>query len=280
MKIKIPSGDGELNEYNLSNSTVYVPRIHYVNGIRTDGTAHAKTAALLSVLTEHPVWGVYNATGGMLRDLGQSALDYLQNAGARAGNSELTPSTNVQPHEIPQLVEDVINRSVVWNKGTVALFRSLMLNIQSPQMVVAHSQGNMLTSNALFVIERVLGSQSLKNIRVYSLASPSPGWPLGLRVTNGGGGRQENAFMNDLVALLRPHNLMAKAGVDRFQNEGDFRTHPDGGRFGLNFKPHVIVDNMALNFLKSIRRDLGLTPEPNPEFLTQSAEQIESYFPQ
>lgn len=280
MTLKIPSSDGDINPYDLTHSNVVSPRIHYVNGIRTDGTTHAKTAALLSLLTERTVWGVFNQTGGMMRDLGQSALDFLQNAGARAASGkQLTPATGVAAQDIPKLVEDVIKRSVVWNQGTVALFRSLMLNIQSPQMVVAHSQGNMLTSNALFIIERTLGSQALRNIRVYSLASPSPGWPLGLRVTNGGGGRQENAFMNDLVALLRPHNMAAKAGVPAFQNEGDFRTHSDGGNFGLNFKPHEIEANMALNFVRSIRNDLGLPVLPTADLLQGSAEKVAALFP-
>lgn len=279
MQIKIPSSDGEINLYNVNHSGAFSPRIHYVNGIQTDGTSHARTAALLSILTERPVWGVYNATGGFARDIGQSVLDYIQNAGARAGKGKLTPDQNVPIHEIPQLIDDVIKRSLIWNKGTVSLFRSLMLNIQSQQMVVAHSQGNMLTSNALFIIEKVLGSQALGKIRVYSLASPSPGWPLGLRHTNNGGGRQENAFMNDLVALLRPHNMLAKAGADQFQNEGDFQTHPEGGRFGLNFKPHAILDNMALNFLRSIRTDLGLSPEPDPSFLQRSSQQVEKLLP-
>ena len=277
MTLKIPSRDGEINRYNLAHSAVYDPRIYYVNGIRTDGRAHAKTASLLSLLTERPVFGLYNRTGGFAADLGQSALDYLQNAGARASSDGLTPAKTVARQDIPKLVDEVIKKSFVWNKATVELFRTLMLNLQSRQMIVAHSQGNMVTSNALFVVERVLGSQALQNIRVYSLASPSPGWPLGLRITNGGGGRQENAFMNDLVALLRPHNLAAKVGIERFQNAGDFRTHKTSGAVSL--KPHDTNENIALNFLQSIRNDLGLTSKINPDFLAKNAKQVEMLLP-
>jgi hypothetical protein len=275
--LTIPSRDGEINQYNLSLASVYNPRIYYVNGIRTNGQDHAKTAALLSLLTERPIWGVYNRTGGFAADLGQSALDYLQNAGARATSGGLTPAKPVARHEIPKLVDDIIKRSLIWNKATVELFRTLMLNLHTRQMIVAHSQGNMVTSNALFVVEKALGSQALQNIRVYSLASPSPGWPLGLRYTNGGGGRQENAFMNDMVALLRPHNLAAKVGIDRFQNAGDFRTHKDAGAVSL--KPHDTTENMALNFLQSIRNDLGIGGKMGPNFLANKAKQIEALIP-
>ena len=281
MALRIPSADGEINQYNLTQSSAMSPRIHYVNGIRVLGRDHAITSAILSLLTERPIWGVYNRTtgsvSGLVFDVGQSALDYAQNAGARYGSKGLTPDQNVPDHEIPQLVDDVIRRSLVWNKATAALFKSIMLNRNSMQMIIAHSQGNLVTSNALFIVERVLGSAALKKVRVYSLASPSPGWPLGLRITNGGGGRQENAFMNDLVALLRPHNLAAKVGVKRFQNEGDFRTHEPSGPVSL--APHDTNLNIALNFLKSIRKDLGLSPNLSDDFLEKAKKKAQAAIP-
>lgn len=143
-------------------------------------------------------------------------------------------------------------------------------------MIVAHSQGNLIASNALFVLEDLLGSSALRNIRVYSLASPAPAWPLGLRKTNGGGGRQENAFMNDLVMLLRPHNLAAKVGIRRFQNEGDFRTHESSGPVSIT--PHDTNLNIALNFLLSIRGDLGLTRELSASFLEDKVALVEKTF--
>ena len=278
MEIKIPSADGKVTKYNLTPSTQLIPRIYYVNGIRTTGRQHAKTASLLSLLTQRPIWGIYNRSGRFVADLGQSALDFLQNAGARAASDDLVTSKNIPAHEIPKLVEEVIKRSFVWNKATVSLFRELALNLQSSQKIVAHSQGNMITSNALFVLERVLGSQALRNIRVYSLASPSPGWPMGLRISNDGGGRQENAFMNDMVALLRPHNLAAKLGITKFQNEGDFRTFKSAG--AVSIKPHDIRENMALNFLQSIRNDLGSKSPIDGNFLKDRAEMIDKILPE
>ena len=43
--------------------------------------------------------------------------------------------------------------------------------------------------------------------------------------------------MNDMVALLRPHNLAAKVGVNWFQNAGDFRTLAGSGPVSL--APHA-----------------------------------------
>lgn len=282
MHAPIPSKDGELNCYNLSQSTVSSPRIYFVNGIRVLGRDHAITAGLLSLLTERPIWGVYNRTtgsiSGLIFDVAQCALDYTQNATARLSSRRNLDRPAIPDREVPELLAKVKRNSVVWNSATAQLFEQLVIHRNTPQMIVAHSQGNLITSNALFVLEDMLGSRALRNIRVYSLASPAPAWPLGLRHTNGGGGRQENAFMNDMVALLRPHNLAAKAGVSRFQNEGDFRTHKPSWRVSLS--PHDTQLNIALNFLASIRSDLGLSRSMPRDFLEKSAKIADQSFPQ
>ena len=280
MSDQIPSADGQDTVYNLSNSNVGHPRILYVNGMQTDGPTHAMTAATISLLTERPVTGIFNSTRGFLRDGLQSAKDWKQNAKARAASNSLTPNQNVPDNQVEQLADDIIAKARIWNKATPKLFKILMQNIKSRQVIVAHSQGNLITSNALFVVQDALGSQALKNIRVYSLASPSPGWPLGLRHTNGGGGRQENAFMNDFVALLRPHNALKKAKdtlksiptlgaqaagavLPDIQNAGDFQTLEGGGYVGL--AAHDIPANMSLNFLNSIRGEVNLPKITNTE---------------
>lgn len=278
----IPSLDGEVNEYNLTQSSVAAPRIYFVNGIRVVGREHALTAGYLSVLIERPVWGVYNKTAGVrlgsVVDIAQCLLDYTQNATARLGSQgNLNKPAQVPDHKIPEFLSRLDRGYIVWNKATLQLFKELVRHKGQRQLIVAHSQGNLITSNALFVLEEVFGSASLQNIRVYSLASPAPAWPLGLRITNGGGGRQDNAFMNDMVALLRPHNLAAKVGVSRFQNAGDFRTH--AGSWSVSLAPHAtnaIID--TLNFLKSIRSDLGLSKDLSDDFLRTSARILESAF--
>ena len=83
--------------------------------------------------------------------------------------------------------------------------------------------------------------------------------------------------MNDLVALLRPHNLAAKVGIQKFQNEGDFRHHKPSGPVSL--KPHDTNENIALNFLQSIRNDLGLTSKIDADFLNKNAKKVEALIP-
>jgi hypothetical protein len=276
----IPQDDGEVNCYNLGNAGAPSARVYFVNGIRVSGRDHAVTACLLSLLIERPVWGVYNRTtgavSGLVFDVAQCMLDYTQNATARLTSHRNLDRPAVPDAEVPELLKKVKRNSIVWNTATLRLFEELVLHRHTPQMIVAHSQGNLITSNALFILEDMLGARGLSNIRVYSLASPAPAWPLGLRRNHGGGGRQENAFMNDLVALLRPHNLAAKAGSSRFQNAGDFRTLP--GASAVSLSPHDVQQNMALNFVQSIRSDLGLSPELPRNFLQECAAVAEKHF--
>ena len=277
-----PTKDGDLNQYNLGGSSVHTPRIYFVNGIRVLPREHAITASFLSLLIERPVWGVYNKTAGQaigsLVDVGQCLLDYFQNSTARLSSFlNKDKKLTIPDAEIPALLDKVMRNSIVWNKATAELFRQLVLHRNTPQMIIAHSQGNLITSNALFVVEDVLGAGALANIRVYSLASPAPAWPLGIRHTNGGGGRQENAFTNDLVALLRPHNMAAKVGLTT--NVGDFRHDSNSGV--VSVAPHdtnLIIE--TLNFLKSIRGDLGLPKNLTEGYLEQCREAAEKAFPE
>jgi hypothetical protein len=281
--LPIPCRDGEVNAYNLTRASNEVPRIYFVNGIRVTGRDHAQAAAYLSALIERPVWGIHNMTAGVrlgsVVDIAQCLLDYTQNAVGRVGSTwNQNKPAKVSDDKIPEFLRRIDQQFVVWNQATMALFKELARNKGRRQMIVAHSQGNLITSNALFIFEDVFGSSSLRDIRVYSLASPSPAWPLGLRITNGGGGRQDNAFMNDMVALLRPYNLLAKVGVDRFQNQGDFRTLSGAGP--LSLAPHDLNAIVGtLNFLKSIRNDLGLSGDFSEEFLKQRGRLVATAFP-
>ena len=269
--VVIPSGDGEINQYNLRGSAGSATRVYFVNGIRVSGEDHARTASLLSIVTDHPINGVYNKTSGAVSglyfDLKQCVMDYLAVVGDRIGNRHV-PNQRISDSEVELLMQNLIKRSIVWNQATASLFKDLVRNRSKMKYIVAHSQGNLITSNALFVLEEFLGSQSLQKVRVYSLASPSPAWPVGLSKysDNQGGGRQVNGFMNDLVALLRPQNLAAKVGVKSMQSAGDFRTDGSGWKsVDPLLRPHEAAKNMQLNFLKSIRRDLGLNPNYIPD---------------
>lgn len=82
--------------------------------------------------------------------------------------------------------------------------------------------------------------------------------------------------MNDMVALLRPHNMAAKLGLKT--NVGDFRTAQGSGPVAI--APHdTTLIIKTLNFLKSIRNDLGMPKEFPEGFLEESARIAAEAFP-
>ncbi|OWK39335.1 hypothetical protein [Fimbriiglobus ruber] len=70
----------------------------------------------------------------------------------------------------------VETRLSLYNKATFALYRHLRKNLGKPQWIIAHSQGNLITCDALWAVVYSYGESALNQMEVFSLASPSPGW--------------------------------------------------------------------------------------------------------
>jgi hypothetical protein len=135
------------------------------------------------------------------------------------------------------------------NQATSSLFTQLHTNRQHPQLIVAHSQGNLITCDALWGMCLAYGEDSIAQMRVYSLASPAPAWPSGLA-----NHRCVYGYKNDAVTLLDPHNWTPWT-----RSKGDWSTYGNGS---VGLDGHHIFNNMCLlNFADDIRRYLGLPPK-------------------
>jgi hypothetical protein len=159
-----------------------------------------------------------------------------------------------------------------YNPATASLFKQLHSNLTQRQIIVAHSQGNLIAADALWSLVIALGETSLAQIRVYSLASPAPAWPLGLRKDFRGGGRLVYGHLNDPVTFFDPHNWPITgrvAGGQFARTPGDWRPYGDGEKPDL--AGHDVTKNIALNFFKTVRRELGL-PELSPAQLDALAQ--------
>jgi hypothetical protein len=286
----IPTTDGQVVRYQAVHAAPATPRVYYVNGIQTDGVTHAKTTTLLSILTERKVFGVYNATAGkgvagMAEDLAQCLKDWGDSFGsklAEMGNWAFNGVANRFLHFVngqlgrpaanPVNLAGSIRERIpegwrvylieTWlgthNAATASLFRQLRIHRGQFQFIVAHSQGNLITCAALWAMVFAFGEASLARLRVYSLASPAPAWPLGIRLR-----RKVYGFSNDVVTLADPHNWTWI--TSRLANGIFGRTAGDWRQFGPSWLPgldgHDLSRNMfTLNFARSIRRDLGLPP--------------------
>ena len=283
----IPKNDGEVTAYRSIIPIATQPRIYYVNGIQNDGRDHAQTATALSALTEHQIIGIYNATAGkgagIILDLLQCGADWIDvflSKIAEWGNIGI----NFVINHLRDFVRDHLNMGrgdpvnmanairqklslkqrlaliegcvSTYNKATASLFHQLNGHLGSSQIIIAHSQGNLITADALWSMVICHGEQSLDKMRVYSLASPAPAWPLGIRHR-----RKVYGHTNDLVTLADPHNWLL---IDQLAHGMFGRTAGDWRRYGKSWVPglagHDLGRNMALNFSTTIRRDLGLPP--------------------
>jgi hypothetical protein len=198
-----PAGDGAVTLYGPQASN---RRLIYVNGINTSPQAHRETAAALSGILQAQVLGVYNASDGIGRDLEECADEYadlvkdvLMNAGKRASAEVIRLGSralsSVPPLQFLKYAGDVAATSLdmlplppstdyLTNPATYALWNLLAHHTRHwPHLaisIVAHSQGNLITSSALFLHEYstiTKGIGTKRAIHVYALASPSPAWP-------------------------------------------------------------------------------------------------------
>jgi hypothetical protein len=284
----IPATDGQVATYQVLSPVKDTPRIYYINGIQTSGITHAKTAMLLSAITERRIVGIYNATAGSaeagwLLDFLQCIADWLDVFPAKLvemGNAGINHLINKVNNTVqgrlgrlrgnPVNVAEALRRRVplnlrvalieravsLYNPATASLFRELSRRLTEQQWVIAHSQGNLIAADALWSLSAAFGEASLAQMQVFSLASPAPAWPMGIR-----GRHKVYGYSNDLVTLFDPHNwdwITKNLAGGRYRRmEGSWR------QFGVSAIPdtsgHGVEHNIAINFVKTIRKMLATT---------------------
>jgi hypothetical protein len=112
----------------------------WVNGIRTSAADHQGTLQLLEGQGNTRAVGLYNATNGALRDTFQVSADRTENA-ARANGTWRGETQNPATRSLADAIVNHLNTR------------------QEPLHLMAHSQGAVVTSNALFEARRQLETQ-------------------------------------------------------------------------------------------------------------------------
>lgn len=182
-------------------------RVIFVNGMDNTGLEHKNSAEALSLLQACPVIGVFNKTYGRLADMGQCISDKAT-LGTGEDDFELEyqalDKTADKRYQLarsatPLLQKvDFIGSLVQRNAATYALYGLLLPNGGVNRRVTpifCHSQGNLITSNALTAVALALGLDSVAQMEVNSYGSPCKFWPPGLA-------RTEYAFTLDPVYFL------------------------------------------------------------------------------
>jgi len=206
-----PSGDGDINLYTspeAEGKSWFNPgrRVIFVNGMDNSPTEHAASARALSLLQGCPVIGVYNQTDGKWADLGQCITDKASLVGVQAGvlisfdqwvatAQVLFMAAHSRSPALSQV--DFFASLVAGNPATSALYGLLATGAVNRRAVpiYCHSQGNLITSNALTAVAMALGAGAMVGVEVNSFGSPCRYWPPRITRTN-------NAFTFDPVSWL------------------------------------------------------------------------------
>ena len=207
----VPSGDGTVTRYvspevvgkawfNPAKSAIFV------NGMQNSGAEHQANALALSLMSGAPVHGVYNKSTGFLSDVFQCVTDKLRLAGIQAesagGQTDWYKTVErlyqSERQRRPGLVkDDYVSELLGGNEATKGLY-ALLVGAPDGLLgapIYCHSQGNLITSNALTGVMLARGPAAIAGIEVHSFGSPARWWPAGLK-------RQSYSFSFDLVAFL------------------------------------------------------------------------------
>jgi len=194
-----PSGKSVKEYYSTTREVVFV------NGMLNSAEDHQKAALALSLLQMCKVVGIYNASNvkdgmwntakAVAEDLAQCLGDKVQWDTHEVDRNAVKLNTWFQSKVGSQA--NAISYAREWlkrNAAAVTLFDYIMENKGKPMTLFAHSQGNLITSNAL-TAAHLIDPTILRTITVYSYASPSVFWPEGFK-------HHSYAYTLDLVPLV------------------------------------------------------------------------------
>ncbi len=194
--VAIPGTDGAIHQYAYKEaveSGYFDAKRHvtFVNGMNNTGRDHAESALALSWVQMCTVTGVFNRSGGGWKDFWQCVADKNQFDGpvSFSAKSAVAVGSIFGTRTPVETARNALSR----NPAQVTLFDHLRRHRR--REIFAHSQGNLILSNALQAIVAVDGPGGIGGYKVYTFGSPAVSWPAGLT-------KYENGFTWDPVTFL------------------------------------------------------------------------------
>ena len=189
-----PGADGEINLYRSAEAMQRSwfddgRRVVFVNGMDNTPADHSQSAKALSLMQGCPVIGIYNRSDGFWGDIGQCLTDKLNLSGVQSGSFAAWQLVVDAAHALarqrdPSLSKEVfVGRLIADNPATSSLYNyltSLDAGRLRAVKIFSHSQGNLITSNALTAVALVRGLPAIAGLNVNSFGSPCRNWPAGI----------------------------------------------------------------------------------------------------
>jgi len=239
-RLSVPSG--KPNWFNTSR------RVVFINGMLNSGIDHARSAMMLSEMQQCPVIGVHNMSEGFIKDLGQCIADKLQFHGKaslirmdtsiEALTSRFESYYKAAKARTPQLTRALaMEQLLASNPAAVSVLR-LLTGAERRWPMFAHSQGNLVLSNALTASAILKGEKLLSGLPVHSYGSPALNWPDGIV-------QQEYGFSFDPVTWFSAsfNFKISKVGVPKTGYQA-FLTQPISHSFDAYLKsdPEFVIN--------------------------------------
>ncbi len=230
----LPKTDGDVNLYVNAEAAAQGwfstnRRVIFVNGMDNSPADHRDSALGLSMLQGCPVIGVFNRSDGLWGDLGQCVADKLRMSPVQSGSETgyegwalgVEALYLLAKKAYPMLQKtDFVGTMIDGNPATHSLYGLLVGQggvARSITPIYSHSQGNLITSNALTAVALALGTSALSGVEVNSFGSPCRYWPPKIK-------RNNNAFTFDPVSWLDLRADMSSSKVGFVAAHG-FKTY-------------------------------------------------------
>lgn len=168
-------------------------RVVFVNGMANSPEEHAVSALALSFVQMCTVIGVYNQSTSGWQDFLQCIGDKNQFDGPLSLSAKNAVRVRRLFHGMVDA--EAARAALRRNPAQVALFNLLRRQDMLRAEIFAHSQGNLILSNALQAIYAVDGAAGIAGRVVHTFGSPAVNWPPGLQ-------KREHGFTFDPVTWL------------------------------------------------------------------------------
>lgn len=207
----------------------------FVNGMQGSPIKFRAQGCAVAALSGGPVQGVYNGSGdsflfgdnkgpgklageepgSILVDLIECLTDKLQSTD---WDQLTTWFKKKRGHSQDKIERDMAENLSRYNRATGSLYSLLLQPGYENARIVAHSQGNIITCNAINALAAVRGNKAIASMKIYAVASPVMFWSeagmFGEDIVS------THALANDLVAWLGANVsdapfLMMRKPVDR-----------------------------------------------------------------
>ncbi len=221
--------DGEVRVFDVSEYSMFFlvdrrarqvkrsPRLSsgpviYVNGMAGNPSKFRAQACAVAAASGGPVYGVYNDAGtsilpdainrsrfvpNFLVDLLECTTDKLQSTDLDQFKVWVKEQLGVPQSKIQS---DLISSLRTYNRAAGSLLELLLRPGFENATIVAHSQGNIITCNAVNAVAALRGTEAIGSMRIIAVASPVLFWSeagqFGKNIVT------THAFANDLVAWL------------------------------------------------------------------------------